>query len=101
LISVKSALGIEVVTSVALGREMIDQGRPILYARLFPSYQMGKVVIMREIVTRFGDDAVQFAAQPAMFDAFDLTREFDPAVPDFQRGKLCQSCADGCDRLLQ
>jgi hypothetical protein len=36
---------------------------------------MPKVVILDEIVPRLEEDALQFAAQPAMFDAFDLMRD--------------------------
>ena len=74
---------------------MIDQGRPILDAHLLPFYQIRKVIILNEIVPRLDEDALQFAAQPVMFNAVDLTREFDPAVPDFQRGKLCQAAQMG------
>jgi hypothetical protein len=56
---------------------------------------MPKVVILDEIVLRLEEDALQFAAQPAMFDAFDLMREFDSAMPDFQRRTLYQSAQMG------
>jgi hypothetical protein len=65
LISLESPLGIEVVASIACGREMIDQRRSVLDPGLFVFYQMGKVVILGESVARFSENGLQFAAQRA------------------------------------
>ena len=47
-------------------------------------YQARKVVILREMVTRLGEDTLQLAPEHAILDALDLARKHDLAVPDFQ-----------------
>src|SRR5262249_46944063 len=99
LISGERALGIEVVAGVPLAREMIDERRPVLDARRLALYQMGKVVILCEVVASFGEDASQLTPERTMLDELDLGRELDFAVPDFQRRTLCQAAHPAAIRL--
>src|SRR6185295_9083114 len=94
-ISAQHTLGVHVVNSITLGREMIDERRSVFYPRPLSLYQMGKVVVLREVVARLDQDASQFAAEPGVLDVLDLARKIDFAVPNFQRRTLCQAAHPG------
>src|SRR6185295_17085465 len=67
-ISAERTLGVQVMHSIAIGPEMIDERWSVFDPRPLSLYQMGKVVVLREVVACLDQDASQFAAEPGVLD---------------------------------
>ena len=84
LVGDKNALGVNSMTWVAFLREMINHRQLIGDADLYPLYQMREVVVLFQSFPCFGQDSVELPSQLPILDMFDLARQVDPAMPDFQ-----------------
>ena len=87
----KHAFGVNAVFHIPFLGEMINHRRLVDDASLTARHHVRKVIVLLQSLSRLGQNCVELSPERTVLDIFNLTRQIDPAVPNFHGRQLRQS----------
>jgi hypothetical protein len=70
--------------------EMINHRRFVGYAGSSACHHVWKVIVLLEAPARLGENGMELSPERTILDILDLTRQIDPAMPNFHRRQFRQ-----------